>query len=65
MSANMQYQLRLSDNEKFYYLLSIDEDGNEKVVIESPDINEIRKLPEAKGLVVVSEKHTRGTVVPE
>lgn len=61
----MTYQLRESDDGSFYYLLSIDAHGNEKVLTHENSLAEIRKHPHAAGLSVVKEADTRGTVTGE
>lgn len=58
----MTYQLRQSDDETFYYLISIDAEGNQAVLAHETDLDEIRKHPHAKGLSVVKEADTRGVV---
>jgi hypothetical protein len=37
------FQIRISDDKSFYYLLSIDENGNEEVLQEHADIEVIYK----------------------
>lgn len=60
----MKHQIRKSDDGSFYYLLSIDSEGNEAVLIESSDLNEVKNHKDIKGkeVEVVDEKDTRGSV---
>lgn len=59
----MKYQIRKSDDGKFFYALSIDAQHNEKCVGTSEDLKKLKatlKLPD--DLEVVEEKDTRGII---
>lgn len=62
----MRHQIRQSDDETFYYLLAIDDENNEKVLAENPDLKELQKHEDIAGkkVEVVKEADTRGTVEP-
>lgn len=58
----MAFEIRRSDDKKFYYLLDIDDEGNEKFIADSKDLAELKKHESIKGATVkvVDEADTRG-----
>lgn len=57
-------QLRESSNKDFYYLLEIDENNNQKLLLEAETVSQIINDPRCtdKKLKAVPEKETRGTI---
>lgn len=58
----MKYQIRQSANGKFYNLIQIDADNNEKLIADDTDLNQLKKHPKAEGAEVIKEADIRGTV---
>lgn len=59
----MKYEIRKSDRKDYYYLLSIDKDGNEKVLADGT-LKEVQAHKNATGLKPVNEADVRATVEP-
>lgn len=59
-----RYEIRKSDSQGFYYLLSIDAENNETVIKQSDDLKELQAMKGGKDARVVNEADTRGTVPP-
>lgn len=59
----MRYEVRKSDGKDYYYLVSIDKNNNEKVIIDGT-LKEVQKHETAKDLKPVNEADIRGTVEP-
>lgn len=60
----MRYEIRQSANGKFYYLLEIDKDNNEKLIADSTNLDELKNHSKVSGksVDVVKEADIRGTV---
>lgn len=62
----MKHEIRQSDNKKFYYLLSIDDENNQTVLAQSEDLKELQSHKSVKGknLKPIPEAETRGIIKP-
>lgn len=60
----MSYQIRQSDDKSFYYLLEIDENNNQTVLLQDEDLEKVRAHEAVKGLDLqpVPEHETRGII---
>jgi hypothetical protein len=57
----MIYQLRKSEQENHYYLVEIDKDNNEKVLIDGA-LDLVQTHPKASKLKPIDESETRATI---
>lgn len=62
-----EYEIRESDNKKFFYLVHYDKDSNQEILIQSEDLKEVQAHPALKGkkLKPVPEADTRGRITPD
>ena len=71
----MKYEIRESDpnakdewqqNTHFYYLLEIDEENNQKVLLEDKDLDVVLAHEALKGKILnpIPEVETRGKIIP-
>lgn len=59
----MRYEIRKSDRKDYYYLVSIDKDNNEDVLVDGT-LKEVQEHENANGLKPVAEADVRGTIDP-
>lgn len=61
----MRHEIRQSEDKSFYYLLSIDDEGNETVLAENSSLSEVQAHPaiEGQSLRPVAEEDTRDVFV--
>lgn len=60
----VRYEIRKSDSQDIYILLSIDEQNNETLLKQSDNLKELQSMQKGKDAKVVNEADTRGTIQP-